>query len=172
MIEHRLIEKMIAVIQKEIRRLEREKIIHPEFIDVAVDFIRTYADRCHHGKEEEILFRELNRKELATDLRRIMEELIEEHRQGRQVTTDLATYKEAYLRGDREAMPSILNRLRFMVEFYPQHIKKEDKSFFLPCMDYFTPEEKSAMLAEEYEFDKHLIHELYTDRVTAVETLF
>jgi hemerythrin-like domain-containing protein len=52
MIEHRLIEKMIAVIRKEIDRCESEGSINLEFIDAAADFIRIYADRCHHEKEE------------------------------------------------------------------------------------------------------------------------
>ena len=59
MIEHRLIEKMIVVIRKEIDRYESEGNINPEFIDAAVDFIHVYADKCHHGKEEDILFRDL-----------------------------------------------------------------------------------------------------------------
>jgi len=64
MIEHRLIEQMIVVIRKEIDRCESEGNINPEFIDAAVDFIRIYADKCHHGKEEDILFRDSNKKEL------------------------------------------------------------------------------------------------------------
>ena len=67
MIEHRLIEKMIAVIKKEIARMERQGKINPEFIDLAVDFIRMYADRCHHGKEEDILFRDLKQKPLSVE---------------------------------------------------------------------------------------------------------
>ena len=66
MIEHRLIEKMLAVIQKEIDRGEQQNKINPEFIDLAVDFIRIYADRCHHGKEEDILFRDLRQKALSS----------------------------------------------------------------------------------------------------------
>ena len=62
MIEHRLIEKMIVVIRKEIDRCKSEGNINPEFIDAAVDFIRIYADKCHHGKEEDILFRDLRKK--------------------------------------------------------------------------------------------------------------
>ncbi len=51
MIEHRLIERMIALIKKEIQRLQESSTVNPVFIDTAVDFIRTYADRTHHGKE-------------------------------------------------------------------------------------------------------------------------
>ena len=37
--------------------------VDPVFIDTAVDFIHTYADRCHHGKEEDILFKALAAKD-------------------------------------------------------------------------------------------------------------
>lgn len=55
--KHRLIERMIALMERELFRLKDGKEMDPVFIDVAADFIRTYADRCHHGKEEDILFR-------------------------------------------------------------------------------------------------------------------
>ncbi len=56
MIEHRLIERMIAKIQDMIAQVEQAQEINPLFVDIAVDFIRSYADRTHHGKEEDILF--------------------------------------------------------------------------------------------------------------------
>ncbi|MFX0049145.1 MAG: hemerythrin domain-containing protein, partial [Candidatus Hermodarchaeota archaeon] len=57
MAEHRIIEKMIALMQKEIEKIKKFNKVNPLFIDTAVDFIRMYADRTHHGKEEDILFR-------------------------------------------------------------------------------------------------------------------
>ncbi len=57
MIEHRLIERMIKVMQEGLQRMKTERKADPLFIETAVDFIRTYADQCHHGKEEDILFR-------------------------------------------------------------------------------------------------------------------
>ena len=106
MIEHRLIEKMLAVIQKEIDRGEKQNKINPEFIDLAVDFIRMYADRCHHGKEEDILFRDLKQKPLSVEEKQIMDELIEEHQQGRKTVADLVKAKGQYLEGDQEALSS------------------------------------------------------------------
>ena len=75
MIEHRLIERMISVISKELSSIETKREINEAFIGTAVDFIRTYADRCHHGKEEDILFRELGKKRLSNKHKQIMEEL-------------------------------------------------------------------------------------------------
>lgn len=66
MIEHRLIEKMIAVIKDTLKQVESTKKIDPLFVDKAVDFIQTYADRTHHGKEEDILFRDLGEKEFIS----------------------------------------------------------------------------------------------------------
>lgn len=46
MIEHRLIERMIEVVKEELVLIEKERKIDPKFIEMAVDFIRSYADRC------------------------------------------------------------------------------------------------------------------------------
>lgn len=172
MIEHRLIERMIGVMKQELQRLEKERKMNPVFVETAVDFIRTYADRCHHGKEEDILFRDLKKKTLSPEHRRIMEELIEEHVWGRETTGRLVEANASYLKGDGEALSTIIDCMRFLVEFYPKHIEKEDKHFFIPVMEYFSEEEKDSMLKEGYEFDRNLIHEKYKDLVTQAEQIF
>ncbi|HUW08656.1 MAG TPA: hypothetical protein VM537_02960, partial [Anaerolineae bacterium] len=70
--EHRLIERMIALMVKELERLRDGEELDPIFIDTAVDFIRTYADICHHGKKEDILFRGLSKKPLSGEHSRTM----------------------------------------------------------------------------------------------------
>jgi len=171
MIEHRLIEKMIKVMQQKVEAWKQEEIINPEFIDVAVDFIRTYADKCHHGKEEDILFRDLYKKHLSDEHKRIMKELVEEHQQARKTVAEMVEAKEQYVLGNKAMLPIVLNRMKFMTDFYPKHIEKEDKHFFLPCMNYFTPEEKESMLKEGWEYDKNLIHQLYKEKVSIWDTL-
>jgi hemerythrin-like domain-containing protein len=169
MIEHRLIERMIDVMREELKIFEKEKKLNPEFLNVAVDFIRTYADRCHHGKEEDILFRELGKKKLKDEHRHTMEELVEDHRWGRKMTARLAEANRRYIEGDGDAMSTVIDCMKSLVQFYPKHIEKEDRHFFLPCMDYFTEAEQQSILREEWEFDKNLIHEKYKNMVIAVE---
>jgi hemerythrin-like domain-containing protein len=171
MIEHRLIEKMIAVMKKALVKAEEEKSVNPVFIEMAVDFIRTYADRCHHGKEEDILFRELSKKTLSAEHKRIMDELTAEHVWGRKTTGRLVEANARYAEGDQEALSTIFECMRALIDFYPKHILKEDKDFFIPVMDYFTDEEKDAMLEEGFEFDQNLIHQKYQDAVTRAEQL-
>ncbi|HEX2966826.1 MAG TPA: hypothetical protein VHO84_13625, partial [Syntrophorhabdaceae bacterium] len=70
MIEHRIIERMIQVIQKTLHQTNRTAPIDPLFVDAVVDFFRVYADRTHHGKEELIMFRDLAQKHMSSDDRR------------------------------------------------------------------------------------------------------
>jgi hemerythrin-like domain-containing protein len=161
MVEHRLIEQMVGVMEKEVSRIRQTKSVDPEFIDSAVDFIRTYADRCHHGKEEDILFRDMAKKKLSKEHRGIMCQLIEEHVWGRKITGELAEANESYLKMGAEVIPKIIDSMEQLARFYPPHIEKEDKHFFIPVMEYFTRKEQDKMLAEMAEFDKRLIHDKY-----------
>ena len=176
MTEHRLIERMIALMQQELARIRDNVAIDPEFafvdpvfIDTAVDFIKTYADRCHHGKEEDILFAELAKKPLSPEHRQTMEELIREHVWGRETTASLFKAKENYLLEKAGAVNEVLEYLVKLVEFYPRHIEKEDKHFFLPVMDYLTDSEKAEMLEKMAEFDQKLIHEKYGQMLEQIE---
>jgi len=58
-IEHRLIERVIGFMKKHVASFHNKREVNPEFLETAVDFTRTYADSCHHGKEEDILLTEL-----------------------------------------------------------------------------------------------------------------
>jgi hemerythrin-like domain-containing protein len=140
MIEHRLIERMISLMARERDRMKTTNKANTSLIDTIVDFIRTYADHCHHGKEENILFRELKKKDLSTEHKGIMGELIEEHILGRETTGRLVKANKRYSKGDINALTIIVECISLLVDFYPNHIEKEDKRFFIPVMSYFTQE--------------------------------
>jgi hemerythrin-like domain-containing protein len=159
--EHRLIEKMLASMMRHIDQIEKSKKVNPLIVDIAVDFIRTYADRNHHGKEEEILFRDLAKKDLTPELKKIMQELLDEHVWGRKTTAALVAAKVKYLEGHNDELPRIIGLARQLGNFYPKHIEKEDKHFFYPCQEYFDKDEQNKMLAEFWEFDRKMIHEKY-----------
>jgi len=159
--EHRLIEKMLQVVVKEAEEIEKTQQVSPVFIDTAVDFIRIYADRTHHGKEEDILFRELVKKKLTPEHARIMDELVQEHIYARKTVGKLMAAKERHVEGDQEAVTEIVALLKELASFYPRHIAKEDKPFFHECQRYFSDEELDIMLREFQEFDRKMIHEKY-----------
>jgi hemerythrin-like domain-containing protein len=159
---------MISLIRDALVNIEATQKVDPLFVDAAVDFIRTYADRTHHGKEEDILFRELTKRPLSAEDQRIMNELVREHRVARQTTKGLIEATVRYRNGDISALEDVTAHLRRLVEFYPVHIEKEDKVFFPASRAYFTDEEDQVMLTEFWEFDRKMIHEKYRSVVEAL----
>lgn len=170
MIEHRLIERMIKLMAKEVERAKQAGQADLNFIDTAVDFIRTYADRCHHGKEEDILFNILGKKPMSDKDKKMMEELISEHVWGRKTVGSLVDAKNQYAQGNKGSLKDIIKFCEQLIDFYPKHIQKEDKIFFPASSRYFDQLEQEAMLEECYEFDRKLIHEKYSKLVEKLES--
>lgn len=160
MIEHRVIERAVPLMEKEMRRMEKEKAIDHGFVATLADFFRTYADRCHHGKEEDILFKALKKKKLSAEHKKIMEELLAEHVYGRETVGKLLKAKTA---------AEVKTELNKLIDLYPRHIAKEDKRFFIPVMDYFDKQEQKGMLEQMREFDRKLIHEKYEKIIKELE---
>jgi hemerythrin-like domain-containing protein len=167
--EHRLIERMITLIEDEIAKISELHKADTSFLVAVIDFFRIYADRCHHGKEEEILFRELEGKQLSPELRKTMDELASEHALLREIVERLARAKDDYVKRGQSGLKDIESLLSEIVELYPSHIIKEDQHFFLPVMEYFTQEEQNKMPDEFYEFDRKMIHEKYARIVEQFE---
>jgi hemerythrin-like domain-containing protein len=159
MIEHRLIERMVGLLEKEIYSIEETLKTDHDFIYNAVDFFRTYADRTHHGKEEDILFKELGNKPLSDEHRKIMEELKAEHVIARQHVKGLFEANQKYSKGESYALLDISTHLKKLTKLYPAHIQKEDQRFFIPVMDYFSAKEQDDMLTAFLDFDKSLTHD-------------
>lgn len=199
MTEHRIIERLMPALRRAAEDGRRTGTIDLRFADLALDFFRTYADRCHHGKEEDILFRALERKPLAAGHRAILDELVEEHRQGRRRVGRLAEAIEACRSGSGggggaspaagedaekargaageepavrpDLVAAVAEGFEWLAAFYPAHIRKEDGAFFLPVMAYFDDAEKDALVAAEREFDRSFVDTLYRERVAALAAM-
>ena len=170
MIEHRLIERVVALLERESSRIRDLNRLNLILLNAAIDFFKVYADRCHHGKEEDILFFELKKKSLSEDDKKMIEELIRDHVFGRGLVSGLASGVEGSCRQcDPGIIKSIDQDLGKLTEFYRAHIEKEDKRFFIPAMKYLTEAEQADMLCRFREFDRELFHGTYKDIVSQLE---
>ena len=164
MIEHRQIERMMPVLTKE-AIMARAGEVDAGRIDALVDFIRTYADRCHHGKEEDILFQALQTKPLPSEIRSTMDRLIEDHKTSRENVRLVVEANRRYRLGEPGSLASMASALERLASLYPDHIAVEDKEFFIPSMELFSKEEQERMLAHFHNFDRNLIHQIYRARM-------
>ena len=160
-VEHLLIARMVNLISEELEKIKQGKKPDLLFIDGSIDFAKTYADACHHGKEESIFFEKLAMKKLTFEHKRLMDELVLEHIQNRKIINNLELARDSYVKGDQEAVKSILVICKSLVEFYPGHMEREEKKFFTPAMDYFSKREQEEMVKKFWEFDKDLLLEKY-----------
>ncbi len=161
MMEHRLIENMLLLAEKELALSSSTGLIDHYFVTALIDFIKTYADRTHHGKEEDILFRKLQDKELEPGHLIMLDELVAEHNEARQKTAALNQAAAAFQDGAGDQLAVIREKLVFLTSFYPRHIAKEDKFFFPETEKYFTTAELAAIVDDFNEFDRKMIHEKY-----------
>ena len=134
-----------------------------------VGFFRTYTDRCHHGKEEDILFRALATKPLSDEHRRTMDRLTEEHVLARKLVGRLMLDQDRCVKGEKAALTAMKQDIHELADLYPKHIGLEEKHFFVPCMDYFSAMEQAEMLRAFTEFDAKIVHEQYTTMIEDLE---
>lgn len=172
MIEHRLIEKILPVIDAVKGEMERTGKVKPAAVAAIVDFFRTYGDEVHHGKEEKIYFHELAKKKIPPAERALMEELIREHEQARGIIRALSGALDRYEKGDDAARVDIENILGKLPVLYREHIRKEDRVLFRPSLEAFSSAEQQELLQRMREYDGKMIHEKYRREVETLRVKY
>lgn len=120
--EHVLIKRFIALIPKLCEFINASKGIDSKLILDCVDFIRSYADKYHHMKEEDVLF-----KRTGEDLD-IIKVMLEDHTTGRNHVKQIVEGVE------KKNKAQIIEHLLGYKELLSQHIQKEDEILY-PWID-------------------------------------
>ena len=143
--EHRRIAAVIGLMHKSLMINRAED----KLASMLTEFFKNYADRIHHGKEEDILFASAAQKDMSEEHKQIMEELLQEHKKGRELVKKLI---------DKDKRKDTMKEL---ISLYSKHIIKEDNHFFDPVMQYFNDEEKKEMKKKMEESDSTAGKERY-----------
>ncbi len=147
--EHRVIQRVVGIAAAVAEQLEANQPVEAETLSGVVEFMRTFADRCHHGKEESHLFPLLEAK--GVPVRGCpMGVLVAEHQRGRTIVAALATATETYVKGNLSARTHLLENLRGIRDLYPNHIWKEDYLLFPMTNKILTAKEQEE-LQEKFE---------------------
>lgn len=146
--EHQLILRMIALVEKNTELLQQGKFRNWQFYLDAVDFIRNYADRFHHAKEEAVLFVELIHNGMP-EKQSPIEAMLIEHDQGR---AHVRAMEEAALKafeGESGQAAVIIEHARGYAALLRGHIEKEDDILY-PLAERILPEEVRARMLQAY----------------------
>ena len=127
--EHRLIETVVQTLGATAAAIELSQAPDVGTIQSAAEFLRVYADKLHHGKEETLFFPMLVKRGVPPQGCPIGG-LNHEHEKGRALVRSLAEQAPAYAQGKPGSKEALLETLRGIVDLYQNHIWKEDAMVF------------------------------------------
>jgi hemerythrin-like domain-containing protein len=118
-------------------------------LEQLLDFFKGFVDRCHHGKEEEVFFPELERRGVKREGGPIGVMLLE-HEAGRGHVRAMSDDLERLRRGEAAAVVAIREHALAYRDLLRAHIHKENNVLF-PMADRLVPDDVAARLAEQFE---------------------
>lgn len=127
--EHKLILRMIALLERNAGRTATGSYNNWQFYLDGVNFIRNYADRFHHAKEEDVLFEALIKNGMPRENSPIAAMLME-HDQGRAYVRAMETAAADALTGKNVDIVTLSENALAYVELLREHISKEDEILY------------------------------------------
>jgi len=147
--EHEGIKLMLRIMENISIRIEKGGDLNIEQYEKIIEFIKGFADKCHHGKEEDILFPELVRHGIA-DEGGPVGVMLHEHILGRNHIKELSGAFEEFKNGNKKAASDIIRSSMNYVQLLRNHIEKENNILFMMA-DKVLNEAEQSEIAEAFE---------------------
>ena len=151
--EHRIIERMLTVIDAAAYKQRLGRDLPPHFFPLVVDFVRNFADRCHHGKEEDNLFPAMEKRGIPGQDGPIGMMLVE-HDRGRLYVRDMEEAGNCFASGDVAAVKAAIGNAVGYSELLRQHIYKEDSILYKIADQVLTASDDKELMARFAEVER------------------
>jgi hemerythrin-like domain-containing protein len=162
--EHQVIERVLGSLETTAEKVLEGKPVRPGFFLEAAQFIKGFADGCHHKKEEGVLFKSMNEYGIPAEEGPIAV-MLNEHEQGRAYTRSIREAAEKWEAGDASAAPIAARNALAYTALLRQHIWKENGILF-PLANQAIPLDKQDEVTKGFEHVEHEetgagVHEKY-----------
>ena len=147
--EHQAILLMLQVLEAACKKLEAGEDVNKDDLYKMVDFIKIFADKSHHHKEEDLLFPAMVEAGIPKDGGPIGV-MLAEHTMGRNFVQGMSQALEEFSTGSAEASSQIVSNARGYIELLTNHIYKEDNILY-PMAEMHITDEKHTELLKEFE---------------------
>ena len=146
--EHEGVKVMLDIMEKVCEKLKKTGGIDKEHFDGILEFLKVFVDKCHHGKEEELLFPAL----VAAGIPKKgpIEVMLEEHEMGRAYVRAMSQAYDEFTAGDRSSSREIMQEASNCISLLRSHIDKENNILFVMA-DSHLSEQKQDELFEGFE---------------------
>lgn len=147
--EHDAIRLVVGAMAVFAERLQLGQSVPKESLHDIVEFMRVFGDRCHHGKEEKVLFPLLEQKGVPIQGCPVGVP-IHEHERGRVLVTQLEQAAGTYADGQADAGEQLRQSLDGLAALYPGHMWREEYLLFPMVKKILSPAEMES-LEEQFE---------------------
>lgn len=151
--EHRVIEQVLDCLEAMASSAESHSELDQQDAKSVIDFFRNFADKCHHGKEEECLFPLLEKKGFSRE-KGPTGVMIQEHETGRQQVRGMEVALDAVEAGNPAATADYVTHARAFITLLREHIQKEDHCLF-QMADKALDESEQSQLIEAFDHAEH-----------------
>jgi len=150
--EHRLIERVLDCLEKILEQCTAEKQLDTKSAKQAIEFFRTFADRCHHGKEEVQLFPVMQANGFSGGCSPVMV-MLREHELGRLYIQGMDAAIEPAAAGDPESLKWFSEHGHSYLKLLREHIRKEDLCLFPAANLRLTERDQEQLLVAFENFE-------------------
>jgi hemerythrin-like domain-containing protein len=173
--EHQAILLMIRILEKMSGRLESGGQVDPLHLEKAVDFIKIFADKCHHGKEEDLLFPAMEKAGIPRT-GGPLGVMLSEHAAGRGYVKAMAEALLSLKKDNEAAAQLFAENARNYGALLSQHIYKEDNILYPMADSRLTPTQQDELLACFADVEEKIVghgkHEEYHRLLEELESVY
>lgn len=128
--EHQGVKIALSILDEINKKLKNGEQVNSGHLEDLLEFIRVFVDKCHHGKEEDLLFPAMEKAGVPSEGGPIGM-MLEEHNLGRNYVKDFAQAIEEFKKGNPKVAKKIINSLDGYIMLLRDHIDKEDNILYM-----------------------------------------
>ncbi len=128
--EHQGVLLSLSILEKINQKLKKGEKINPLHLEQLLEFIRVFVDKCHHGKEEDLLFPAMEKAGIPNEGGPIGM-MLQEHNLGRKYVKNFSDAIDEYKKGDPKAANKIVKSTSGYIALLRDHMDKEDNILYM-----------------------------------------
>lgn len=147
--EHQGVSLMLNILDAVCGRLAAGEKVESRHLQQIVEFLQIFVDKCHHGKEEDVLFPAMEEARVPKE-NGPLGVMLREHENGRDWVRQMKAAVEQYAAGDAAQSEQIAEAARNYMAFLRPHIEKEDNVLYAMADSVLSAEQQDKLF-EEFE---------------------
>lgn len=153
--EHEVIKKALTILSNSIEKVEGRSIDRDLLLNL-VEFFKIFADKCHHGKEEQFLFESMISKGFSKESGPIAV-MLSEHILGRIYIKNMS---DALTENSEVSFGKFCENAQRYIDLLDQHIEKENNILFVMADRVISEVEQEKLYEKYIEFEKENVGDL------------